>query len=306
MTLDIRSAAILVECVRLGSLGRAAAALDMTQPAVTRMLKRLEDSYRVPLFERTTRGVVPTVYGEALLPYAQLLVSEVAQARNVIEEMRGASRGLVRVGGVSSSVAGHIVAAVERTRREFPDLRFQIAEELEDRLLDALKSGEIELAVSPEPYADDEITLATPAVLHDTVAAFARADHPLAGRAEVTLLDMADCDWALPPIATPVMREWLRRFHGRDIEPRQPALTSRSVQVLKSAVLGQDMLCWMPVPLLREELAVGTMARIPCAELEWRRNFRIYRRRQGLMTPSATILVENMRRIGEENAHELL
>ncbi|MCB1462508.1 MAG: LysR family transcriptional regulator [Nitratireductor sp.] len=306
MTLDVRSAAILIECARLGSLGRAAAALDMTQPAVTRMLQRLEDSYRVQLFERTTRGVVPTVYGEALLPYAKLIVSEVEQARNVIDEMRGASRGVVRVGGVASVVAGFIVEAIARMRRDHPDLQFQVIEELEDRLLEALKSGEIDLAMSPEPYADDEITLATPDTFHDEVAAFARAGHPILAQSSVELSEAARQDWALPPAGTPVVREWLRRFHGQDIEPKPPAIVSRSVQIIKSAVLGENMLCWMPVPQVRAELAAGQMVRVPCADLDWRRKFRMYRRRQGLMTPAAAILVENMRRVGQESAHELL
>jgi DNA-binding transcriptional LysR family regulator len=88
MTLDVRSATILLECARGGSLGRAAATLNITQPAVTRALKQLEESYGVPLFERTTRGVVPTVYGEALLPYAQLVVSEIGNAADIIRQMR--------------------------------------------------------------------------------------------------------------------------------------------------------------------------------------------------------------------------
>jgi DNA-binding transcriptional LysR family regulator len=306
MTVDIRSATLLVECARLGSLGRAASALGMTQPAVTRMLKRLEDSYRVTLFERTTRGVVPTVDGEALLPYAKLIVSGVAQAGNVIEEMRGASRGVVRVGGVASAVVGFIVASIARMRREYPDLQFQVVEELGDRLLDALKVGEIDLAILPVLYADDEITLATPDIFHDSVAAFARAGHPILANRRVSLRDAARQDWALPPSGTPVSQEWLRRFHGKDIEPRPPAIVSRSVQILKSAVLNENMLCWMPVPQMRAELATGKLVRVPCPELDWRRDFRIYRRKRGLMTPSAAILVENMRQIGQENAHELV
>jgi DNA-binding transcriptional LysR family regulator len=68
MTLGVRSAAVILECARRGSLGAAATALNMTQPAVTRMLKRLEESYGVPLFDRTTRGVVPTVLAKRCCP----------------------------------------------------------------------------------------------------------------------------------------------------------------------------------------------------------------------------------------------
>lgn len=306
MTLDVRSAAILLECANTGSLGRAALALNMTQPAATRMLKRLEDGYGVPLFHRTTRGVVPTVYGEALLPYAKLVVSEIGNADTVIREMRGASRGLVRVGGVASVVGGFLIAAISEMRRRHPEVQFQIVEELEDRLLEGLKGGEIDIAISPEPYADDEITLAAPEALHDLVVVFARANHPILNRSSVGLEDVAQQDWAMPPSGTPVVREWLRRFHGRSIEPRMPCLVSRSVQVIKSAVMAEDMLCWMPQPLVRMEVEKGEMVCVPVPELDWRRTFRTYRRKKGLMTPSAASLVQCIQRLGEGRENALI
>lgn len=298
MTLDVRSASILLECARRGSLGRAAAALNMTQPAITRTLKQLEAGYGVALFERNTRGVVLTVYGEALLPYANLIVSETGNAEDVIRQMRGASRGVVRVGGVSSVVSSFIVAAIAMTRQRHPDIRFQVVEELEDRLLDALKSGEIDIAVSPEPYVDDEIMLATQDTLHDAVFVCARPQHPLA-RSQPSLADMAAQDWALPPSGTPIMREWLRRFHARAVEPRLPSLVSRSVAVIKTAAMAEDLLCWMPQPLIAAELDSGALVRIPSPELEWSRAFRIYRRRKGLMTPATAMLVQSIRDLAQ-------
>lgn len=295
MTLDVRSASILLECVRRGSLGRAAAALNMTQPAITRTLKVLEEGYGVQLFERTTRGVVPTVYGEALLPYAKLIVSEAGNAGDMIDQMRGASRGVVRVGGVSSVMSNVVVAAITATRRSHPDVQFQVVEELEDRLLDALKSGEIDIAISPEPYADDEITLATQDTLHDVVHAYARPGHPLARPAPVPLDELAACDWALPPPGTPIVREWLRRFHALAVEPRLPCIVSRSVGVIKAAVMAGDVLCWMPQPLVAAEEAAGALVRIEAPQMEWARAFRVYRRRKGVMTPSAAILVQAIR-----------
>ena len=304
MALNVRSATILLECARRGSLGRAASALNMTQPAITRTLKQLEESYGVPLFERNTRGVVPTVYGEALLPYAQIVISEIGNAADIIRQMRGASRGVVRVGGVASVVGGFMTAAISEMRRQYPDVQFQIVEELEDRLLDGLKTGEIDLAISPEPYADDEIALATPDTHTDVVSVYARPEHPLAAAADVDLRRVAVEDWALPPIGTPIVREWLRRFHNDAIEPRMPTVTSRSVQAIKSVVAAQDMLCWMPRPLVKAEVQKAEIVRIPVPELEWIRTFRVYRRKKGLMTPSTAILVQTIRRLGQTAAQE--
>lgn len=305
MTLGVRSAAVILECARRGSLGAAAAALNMTQPAVTRMLKRVEEGYGVPLFDRTTRGVVPTVFGEALLPYAKLIVSEIGNADDVIRQMRGASRGMVRIGGVGSVVGGYVMSAVSMMRRDHPDVQFQIIDDLEDRVLDALKGGDIDVAISPEPYIDDEITLATREDMHDLVAVFCRADHPILERPEVTLEDAAKADWVLPPHNTPAVREWQRRFHGRSIEPKPPAVVSRSVQVVKSAVLSDGLLCWMPLPLMQADMGRGDIARVPAPDLEWRRTFRIYRRKKGLLTPSAAILIDCLRRISEAWSHEV-
>ncbi|MFB9951721.1 LysR family transcriptional regulator [Rhizobium puerariae] len=299
MTLDVRSAQIMLECARRGSLGAAAAALNMTQPAITRMLKRLEDGYGVPLFERTTRGVVPTVFGEALLPYAKLVVSEVGNAADVIQQMRGASRGVVRIGGVASVVSGFILAVIHEMRREHPEVQYQIIEDLEDRVLEGLKGGTIDIAISPEPYLDDDIVIATPDIMHDTVSVFARSDHPFCRREHLSLDDAARFGWAMPPPGTPTVREWQRRFHDNALEPNAPSIISRSVPVLKAAVLAESLFCWMPLPLVRQEIERGDMMRVNVPDLDWQRTFRVYRRKKGLMTPPTANLLRAVRRISE-------
>jgi len=299
MTLDVRSAQILLECVRHGSLGRAASALNMTQPAVTRMLKRLEEGFGVDLFLRTTRGVEPTDYGLAILPYAELVVSEIGNAEDIIRQMRGASRGVVRVGGVSSVVGDLLVRSVVAMRDTHPNVQFHILDELEDKLLDGLKAGTIDIAISPEPYVDDDITLATPEILHDRVSVFARSGHPALSGGEVTLAAAARLDWAMPPISTPVVREWLRRFHGAGIEPQRPCLMSRSVPAIKAAVLASDMVCWMPEPLVADEIAQNRISAVPCPALDWPRSFRVWRRKRGLMTPPMQILLRHIRALAQ-------
>ncbi|MDH7798249.1 MULTISPECIES: LysR family transcriptional regulator [unclassified Beijerinckia] len=299
MTLDVRSATILLECVRKGSLGRAATALNLTQPAVSRSLKILEEGFGVPLFERNTRGVALTPYGEALLPYAELVVSELASARDVIQQMRGASRGVVRVGGVASVVGGIVMAAICDMRQNHPDISFQVTEGLEDSVLEALKSGDLDIAVSSEPYVGDAISLAAPDILFDTVYVYAGAHHPLTQQRSVTIADIATRDWALPPIGSPVGKEWLKRFHNHALEPKMPLIVSRSVQVIKTAVQSADILCWLPLPTVQAEVRREEMVRIPVAELEWRRTFRVYRRRKGLLTPSAAALLHYIRSVGK-------
>ena len=91
----------------------------------------------------------------------------------------------------------------------------------------------------------------------------------------------------------------------RDLSRKQPCIVSRSVQVIKSAVLSEDILCWMPRPLLADEVESGELVRLPLAVFDWRRNFRIYRRKKGLMTPSVSIFIQCMKRAGQTAGYEL-
>ena len=91
MALDPRQLRAFLAIVEAGSLGMAAESLHVTQPALSRMVKRLEDQLGVPLFERRTTGMELTTFGEALLPHATVLSAEGARA---LEQIRSEVAGL--------------------------------------------------------------------------------------------------------------------------------------------------------------------------------------------------------------------
>ena len=93
MATDYRHLDVFLAVVQEGSLGRAAQALNRSQPAVSKAIKRLEESLEVPLFERDARGMIPTVYGEALLAHAELIASEAERAR---DDWHAATRAEIR------------------------------------------------------------------------------------------------------------------------------------------------------------------------------------------------------------------
>ena len=298
MALDVRSARVVIACARHGSLGQASVALNMTQPAVSRILQRLEDGLGVTLFERTTRGVSPTEYGQAVLPHAELVIAEIAAAEDMVRQMQGAHRGTIRVGGVASVMAAWVPAAIADVRRRFPNLVFHVTEELEDTLMENLRRGDIDLAVAPVQAPDPDIVHAVEDRMADRVSAFARRGHPI--HADPRMEALARLDWALPPPATPIYHEWHQRFRELGLEPRAPTLISRSVPAIKAAVLGEDFACWLPHALVEAELRSGTLLEIDAEGFRWRRTFRIYRRRRGLATPATTVFARALAAVASE------
>ena len=148
MALDPRQLKAFLTIVRLGSLGLAAEALHITQPALSRIVRRLESQLGVQLFERRTTGMELTSFGHALLPHATFLSEEAALAIEQINSLRGLGQGTIRIGAVASAATMLLPAVLERVLARWPNLHVQITEAVEDVLKVALASNAIDVVVS--------------------------------------------------------------------------------------------------------------------------------------------------------------
>ena len=131
MALDPRQLKAFLTIVRVGSLGLAAEALHITQPALSRIVRRLESQLGVQLFERRTTGMELTSFGHALLPHATFLSEEAALAIEQINSLRGLGQGTIRIGAVASAATMLLPAVLERVLARWPNLHVQITEAVE-------------------------------------------------------------------------------------------------------------------------------------------------------------------------------
>ncbi|MBV9004349.1 MAG: ATP-binding cassette domain-containing protein [Solirubrobacterales bacterium] len=106
--MDSRRLEHFLAAFRHGSLGRAAAELHISQPGLSKSIRQLERELEVKLFERTPMGLQPTVFGEALATHASSVQSELDSASREIAMLRGAAKGVVRI-GVTPSVAASLM-----------------------------------------------------------------------------------------------------------------------------------------------------------------------------------------------------
>ena len=228
----------------LGSIGQAAERLLLTQPALSKSIRHLEDDLGVRLFDRTSFGVVPTVYGENLALHARAIEQQVRQAEAAIRGMQGRAKGHVRV-GVGPSVAMRIApSAVLMVRRLHPDLGITIIEGLVDELIPMLRRRELEIAVGAWPRIADT-AFATETLLVDTIQVVARTDHPLTGQ-KVTLNDLLEQAWALPPAT----QRWRQMFEGVFVEqglvPPEAVITSNSSAFLNAMLQNSNTVSFLP------------------------------------------------------------
>ena len=145
--LRFRDLQVFVAVVECGSMGKAAAQLGVTQPAVSELISGLEDTIGVQLFDRSSQGVEPTIYARALLKRGVAAVDELKQGLRDIEFLANPTVGDVCIGCPDSVIAAILPQMIGKFCREFPGIALRFDQvptptlelpELHDRKLDAV------------------------------------------------------------------------------------------------------------------------------------------------------------------------
>ncbi|APW38768.1 LysR family transcriptional regulator [Rhodoferax koreense] len=297
MTFEIQHLKAFTTVVASGSLGRAALALNVTQPALSRTIHKLEEVAGAPLFERHSKGMQLTPIGQALLPHAQLLQREAELANEEIKAMLGLAKGTIRVGSVGSIACSVLPQAIGATCRAWPQLQVHVIEGVWDRLAEALVSHEIDLALGVATDDGDEIEAVKDCRWEDTSYVVASMDHGLRQHVGLRLADTMAERWAILPKGTAPFEDMKALFTRHGLPLPNVVVQTRSVTVLKSLVCHSGFLGWMPEPMFDTERRAGLMGVLPMPNASDRRTLTAFRRRQGLMPAPAVKLLEELRKL---------
>jgi DNA-binding transcriptional LysR family regulator len=143
---ELRQLEYFVAVARHRHFGRAAAAVYVTQPALSQQVRRLEAELGVALLRRTSRGVALTPAGEDLLVRAERILAEAAQARGEMDEHAGVVRGAVRVASTTAD-AMRLPEVLAAFHAEHPAVRLALRQASATEVLALLRRGAVDLAV---------------------------------------------------------------------------------------------------------------------------------------------------------------
>ncbi len=157
--MDLRQLEYFVRVAELGSFTRAAAALDIAQPALSRQVRLLEVELRQTLLTRNGRGALPTEAGNLLLAHGRGILHQVARAREELGRVRGALAGRVAL-GLPPSVAKVLTVPLIRAFRErLPEASLSITEGLSAAMHESLASGRLDVVMLYNAAASAEAVL---------------------------------------------------------------------------------------------------------------------------------------------------
>ncbi len=157
--MDLKQLEYFVRVADLGSFTRAAAALDIAQPALSRQVRQLEVELRQTLLVRNGRGATPTEAGKLLLEHSRGILHQVQRAREEMGRVRGALAGRVAIGLPTSLARVLTVPLTRRFRKQMPDASISISEGLSTTLQNGLITGRLDVVVLYNAQSAEEIDL---------------------------------------------------------------------------------------------------------------------------------------------------
>jgi DNA-binding transcriptional LysR family regulator len=243
--------AYYLEVAREGHVGRAALNMGVTQPAVSKALRRLEEAAGVPLVERGSHGARLTADGRLFLESARKLHAQQLELSRVASELRAQHAGLLRVGLTNAGADTTAVRALAEMVRRRPGLRIILTIGRSDALHAAIESGDLDLALVPS-YPGRIFGSARMSVGEDPARLVARAQHPIFRMAEPALQDVSNYAWVLASRQSVARRLLIERFERCGLPEPQVAL---EVDYMSEAAMGlvasTDLLSLAPDSVLR-------------------------------------------------------
>lgn len=255
---------LLLVLAQTGSLRASAEMLHVSQPALTKSLRQLEDEFGTTLVLRTAKGVRLAPAGEMLAARAATVMRELGRAREEIGWHTEHAQASVTVG---LSPGGAILlgpGALARFRARWPQVRIRLVDTLYPRMFAQLRAGELDLAIGPLPVEGARRDLAIHPIFTSRNLIAARRGHPLADRTR--LADLVQAAWVLTGPAGGPGDPRRMDFESRGLPAPDVRLECESFSTLLAILPDLDILGVVPEGFFQRHGPAMNLVALPIAD----------------------------------------
>ncbi|WP_332814423.1 LysR substrate-binding domain-containing protein [Ramlibacter sp.] len=263
LRLRIRHLEVFRELVRTGSQSETAARMHLTQPALSKWLRELEEQAGCALFTRE-RPLRLTVHGEVLLRYAERVLGDSLRTGKELEAIQAGSSGLLRVGVLRAVAPLLVPRAILRCRQEAPRLQIRLHEDSLDNLLPQLRRHELDCVIGRLHGQALGPEFRSEALYEEPVRAVVRPGHPLLQKqSRLTLADAAAYPWILPLPGIPMRVRLEAEFAASNTRMPLEQIESVSLVINETLLRESDMVSVVSHQLAQHYERFGSLAILP-------------------------------------------
>jgi DNA-binding transcriptional LysR family regulator len=278
------------------SFSRAAVRLHRTQPAVSQVIRKLEQGVGETLFDRSARDGSLTAAGELLRDYALRLLALRREASSALDELRSLERGHLQL-AANEYTCMYLLPAIDAFRREFPHIPVTVQRMLASRIPEELALRTFELGVIS--FRPDPEQIRTIAVYGDSLAFIVSPHHKLSTAPRVSIKDLGNESFIAHNVASPLRRKVIEAFQ-RHRTPLHMGIELPTIEAIKRFVALGNGVALVPHLSVARELEIGDLVRVPVVDLDVRRVLRLAHRRQATLSYAAKAFLQTLKSLARD------
>lgn len=280
---------------QLRSVGAAADALAITQPALSKTLRELEDALGVKLFLRDKKGMMLTRFGEVFLQHAAASIASLRQGIDSIKLAENSGGLAVAVGVLPNVAASVMPKVVHLFKQKAPDTNVRIVMGSNSHLLDQLRLGELDLVLGRLAQPEYMIGLSFEQLYFESLVLAVRSGHPLLRTPRFRLKAISDYQWMLPHHGTIIRMEAERFLLAQGIALSHDIIETTSIGFGRSYSLCSDSIWFTPRGAAEPDVENGSIALLPLATGSMEGPVGITMRTDTMPAPSAALMMQSVR-----------
>jgi DNA-binding transcriptional LysR family regulator len=306
--MDQRQLERFVDVVESGSLSRTSRRLNISQPALSKSLRLIEEQLGMKLLERGPRGVRSTKFGDVFYKRARTLISQFRKTWEDLDNLKGSTGGLVTLGATPGpGVLDRIVPeAVWRIATKRPGLRISVRSGSAQELFPALHQGEVDIIFTVLDENGTGPDLKVEPLFEDHFVLVVNRRHPLLSKKEITLEDLTTRRWVFLQDASSLWNAVEDLARQQQITPQAPMETN-SVVFVRTIAARTDAIGVLPSYAADIGAESGALAFIPLERISEHRVLPRLARPMGVvhsavsdLTPAGEALLRSIKTVCNE------
>jgi LysR family transcriptional regulator for metE and metH len=270
MIIEVRHIRMVQAIVQEGTMTRAANRLHVTQPAVSHLLKNLEDQLGSLLFQRNGKRMQLTPAGQQLFNAAESILSQLQRVEDLVRQTSTGQGGLLRISTECYTCYHWLPSRLKAFRQRFPKVDVRIVVEATRRPIEFLLNGKLDIAISCSPPRNNKLEFKP--LFVDEILAVTNPEHPWASKPYVGPEDFLDQNLLLYAVPKEEMNAFRDVFFPARVFPTRIAhveLTEAVLEMVKAG-LGVTLLSRWAVA---HDLRAGKLVGLPLTRGGYRRQW---------------------------------
>lgn len=244
---------------RTRNMHLAAQQMNLSQPAISKMLKEIESLLGFALFERQPRSMPPTALGEHVLRYAQIALNDARSFVQQISSLREGGHGHLKVGGIFAATAVALPEAILQIKQRSPLLSIEVVEQTSNHLMEMLEEKKLDLAVARFTDQSQQQRYDFQPLAPEPFCIVVNNRHPLADAGPTSLQQLVDLPWILYPVGTPIRARMELAFAEAGVGMPRNTVDTISMQTFLQVLQRGPMIGMLPNAMVNPLLDSGQL-----------------------------------------------